>query len=332
MSGYRFDEMSECWVVIATGRRGVPMATREPQSAPAEAASNNANCPFCPGRESETEATLASFKNPDGTWRVRVVHNRYPIVTPAATVTTAAPGGRELAGIGVHELVVETPEHDTDWHRFSSGVASDVVRMYRDRTRALEAEPDIRAVNLYRNRGRRAGSSQPHPHAQLVATQVIPPFVERRQSAAARHAELTGTSLLDTVLARELASAVRIIEVTDEFVVLCPFAPHRAYETWIVPRTNAHSFGALRDDTLTAFGTAVQRSVARVHVATGDAAYNLLLRTPPVGTQPGPAAFWYLEIAPRTGGDAGLELGAGLDSVPIPPEETARALREANID
>jgi UDPglucose--hexose-1-phosphate uridylyltransferase len=39
---------------------------------------------------------------------------------------------------------------------------------------------------------------------------------------------------------------------------------------------------------------------------------------------------WHLEVLPRTTALAGIELGAGVYLNALPPEEAARALREAS--
>jgi UDPglucose--hexose-1-phosphate uridylyltransferase len=117
-------------------------------------------CPFCPGHESETEGTVDAVLDAHGAWRVRVVRNRFPMVSPEAVLAHPAPGGRELPGRGVAEVIVEAREHDAELPDYSREHAAAVLRMYRDRLRALEAAPGVRAVSVFKNHGRRAGSSQ----------------------------------------------------------------------------------------------------------------------------------------------------------------------------
>jgi UDPglucose--hexose-1-phosphate uridylyltransferase len=326
MSAYRFDELTGAWVVIAAARRNLPLDPAVRAAEPPPVSADPRACPFCPGHEAETEATVAEITGANDRWRVRVVRNRFPIVTPEAP-DEELPGGRCAPGLGVHEVIVESPAHDADLPRFDPDLATDVVRMYRDRLRALEATPGIAAVSVFRNHGRRAGSSQSHPHAQVVATAVVPSAVERRYALAQRFATRTGRSPLSALLERELALEARIVEADEAFVVLCPYAPHRAYETWIVPREPLPSFGALDDARLAPLARALVRATARVHAVTRGAAYNLVVRTPPVGAAVVQGAYWHLEILPRTGGDAGFELTTGMDVVPVPPEVAAAELR-----
>jgi UDPglucose--hexose-1-phosphate uridylyltransferase len=334
MPSWRYDELTETWVAVAAARRGLPVdpavaARADPASATRPGARP---CPFCPGAESETEPTVAALADAAG-WRVRVVRNRFPHAAPDATPERPARAidGREVPARGVHELVIEAREHALDWPDFAPAHGADVLGMYRDRYRALSRVPDVRHVSVFRNRGRRAGSSQSHPHAQLVATTVLPHGVAHRAAIARRHVAHAGVTPLAALVVRELDAAVRVVEITERFVVFCPFASHRAFETWIAPRApDANDFGAVDDAELAALAEVLTRSTARIRAATTGADYNLIVRTPPRGDDAARGdAGWHLEILPRTGGDAGFELSTGIDVVPIAPEDAAHELRQS---
>ncbi|MEI8257043.1 MAG: hypothetical protein WCJ30_15325, partial [Deltaproteobacteria bacterium] len=271
MSGYRFDEITGGWVVVAPARRGLPL---DPALASAAASAradgvSTRGCPFCPGHESETENTLAQWCDAAGDWLVRVVHNRYPSVREDAALTSRGRGGDERPATGQHEIVIESRAHDIDLADFDDPHAARVLAACRDRARALEALPGIAAVSLFRNRGRRSGSSQLHPHAQLVATSVLPAGFALRHARAAAFAHARGgASLLDALVAREREADARIVERTARFDVFCPFASHRAYETWIVPSTPRASFAACDDEEISALAPLLTRTLRRVRVAT----------------------------------------------------------------
>src|SRR6266511_1338330 len=119
VSGYRYDEITESWVVIAPARRNLPIATglEYPRVDPNHDARH---CPFCPGHESETEATVASIVGTDGAWQARVVRNRYPIVSPDATLQQDVAGGHTLPARGIHEVLIEAREHAFDLGDYSA--------------------------------------------------------------------------------------------------------------------------------------------------------------------------------------------------------------------
>ena len=126
---------------------------------------------------------------------------------------------------------------------------------------------------------------------------------------------------------RELTAGLRVVEVTARFVVFCPFAPHRSFETWIVPRFPSPGLDTLDDDDLEAFASLLGRTLRRVLRATAGADYNLVARGPALRRRREPWATWHMEILPRRGGDAGFELASEMHCVLTPPEESAERLR-----
>ncbi|MGF1465882.1 MAG: hypothetical protein ACFCGT_07085 [Sandaracinaceae bacterium] len=314
MSERRYDPFTGRYVIVAPHRRS-PRPLR-----PGGLPDPPGPCPFCPGNEAETEATVVAWP-PAGPWRIRVVRNRYPLVTPDARPT---PRGEATAGL--HEVVIEGPDHDADLPEMSDDDLAALGRVWRDRVRDLAREPGIRAVTLFRNRGRRAGSSQPHPHSQLAALTWVPADVERRWALARAHAERTGRSLWATTLEHELAAGERVVEEGERFVMLCPFAPSRPGEVRLVPRDPEPPFGELPDDAAEELGRAVGDALRRLADRLAVTDSNVILRQPPAGAR-GPGAGWHLEVLPRTGGDAGFELATGVWVVVVSPEEAAGALR-----
>lgn len=310
----REDPLTGTLVLVAPHRRGLgPPAPAAPglPEVPRE------NCPFCPGRESETEATLLQAP-PDGPWAVRVVDNRFPLAT------SESPGLQ-----GAHELVVETRAHDLDLPDFTSAHAHVLLGVIAARLDALAARPGVAAVIAFRNRGRRAGSSQPHSHSQLVALDRVPNGIALRDARAQAHHARTARALLDDALRDELGDGRRIVRDADGIVTLCPYASQRPHETWLVPRTRSTTLGGFSPAALEALAAALVDATWRLRAAGAGSDYNVLLHEPPVASRAQPWGGTYVEIAPRTTTQAGLELASGACVLTLAPEDAARALRDA---
>lgn len=296
-SELRLDPFTGAHVIIASARAGIGA------SRPGGLPGAGERCPFCPGNEADTERTIWSSGDP---WDVRVVLNRFPLVEESTT------GGR-------HELVIEARSHDQDLVDLSVDALVVVLRVYRDRVRALEALSGVAAVVLFRNRGRRAGSSQPHPHAQLVASPIVPPAARIRDAIAKAEPRL-----LARVLDEERRAGLRIVADADGWVTFCPFASARAHEVRIAPDFACERFASVDDAQLSALAVHFSRALRALRSRMGLTDYNVLLREPAVATR---GTFFTLEILPRTGGDAGFEIGSGVSVCVVSPEETAAALR-----
>jgi UDPglucose--hexose-1-phosphate uridylyltransferase len=309
-----------------------------------------ARCPFCPGHEADAEPTVARHPT-TGPWRVRVVGNRFPLVGATASVAddrakAAAEDGRIP---GAHELVIETPAHDDDLDAQGEAHVADVLGMVAARLRVLRARPDAAAVFVFRNRGRAAGSSQPHPHAQIVTLPEVPPDLARRSARARAHVEATGTRLSDALRDAERRAGLRLVTVLAGAVSFCPRVSRRPYETWIVPTDASASLAEAPAEVVRDVATALVDAVSRLRALGLADAYNVLLRdpavtpagdesrrrrTPAAGSRPGSTfpsetsdGGWWFEVVPRTTVGAGFELGSGVDVLTVAPETAAEALR-----
>ena len=300
-------------VLLATHRRGLGPP---PPTAPGLPDVPQEQCPFCPGHESETEETLLQAPV-EGPWSVRVVDNRYPLAT------SSSPGLR-----GAHELIVETRAHTLDLPDFSVEHTTQLLGVIAARLDALAARSGIAAVIAFRNRGRRSGSSQPHAHSQIVALDRVPNGIAIRDERARAHFERTDGALLDAVLRDELEDGARIVRDARGVVTLCPYASLHPHETWLVPRTRATHLGALGRDALSGLADALVDATRRLRTAGVASDYNVLVHEPPVASRGSAWGAMYLEIAPRTTTQAGLELASGATVLTLAPEVAARALRD----
>lgn len=306
MSELRIDAFTGIPVVIAPGRRGIG-ATR-PAGLPDVA---RERCPFCPGHEAETEATVLALGAP---WQVRVVANKYPLLREAPD----APSHSDARGAwGAHEVVIESRDHAGDLATYGAAQATLVLTAIRARMRVLEARAGVATISVFRNRGRRAGSSQPHPHSQIVALPYVPPATALR---AAR-----GPDVLARALERERADGARIVLDEEDVVTFCPFASHRAWEARLALAGPCARLSAIDDARLEVLARRLVDVVQRLSAALGALDYNVLVRDPPIGVD----SFFTIDVLPRTGGDAGFELQTGTPICVVAPEEAALALRGA---
>ncbi|MGE0792498.1 MAG: DUF4931 domain-containing protein [Sandaracinaceae bacterium] len=299
MSERRIDPFTGRSVLVAPSRRGIGGAR------PAGLPQPSGRCPFCPGHEADTEETLARW--PDaGAWKVRVVHNKFPLVSAQD-------------GLGAHEVVIETPTHDADLADLAVDHLEGWLRVLRDRATALARREGIEAVTIYRNRGLRAGSSQPHPHTQILAARWV------SATLADRWARLREEPIYEAELARELAGP-RLIAADDHLLACCPFASTRAYESRFMPRAPRGGFDCATDAELASLSRMLHRVLLALRDEVGVYDHNLIVRQPPVRAT-GPRLAWYVELLPRTGGDAGFELATEDRVLVVDPEDAANVLR-----
>lgn len=320
MSELRQDPITHDWVIIN------PERARRPGGASAAAAP----CPFCAGNEHLAPPAVDAIDDGDH-WSVRVVANKFPALSPSgeALAPDADPPlvGRRLPGYGCHEVIIETPSHEiptgvlaeAQWHR--------VLQMYLRRYRALSVVDGIRQVVLFRNHGRRAGTSLVHPHSQIVAIPLVAPETRWRLAEEIEYFDSIGGCGTCHMLAQELAAQARVVHVTDRFVTLAPYAARVPFHVQIIPQRHCAAFNEIQNADLEELAHHLNRLLGAFFRLLNDADYNLVVVTPPLDQVHRLANHWFIDITPRLTTPAGFELGSRIIINTEPPESAAAKLR-----
>ena len=266
-------------------------------------------CPFCPGREDLTPPEVdairedSSAPNTPG-WSVRVVPNKYPAVPPR-------PENGSLWG--VHEAIIETPDHDRGMADSSTEQVHQVLHIYQRRLNAAKARQGIAYASIFKNQGPEAGASLEHPHSQLLALPFVPLRIAEELEAHRRGD-----------FQERLASAEAIVE-TRELKAFCPEDARLPYEVWLAPKQVRPSFEDASEDEIRQAGETLRALLRVMNVILKDPPFHLLVYTAPF--QGGDNFTWRIELVPRTARIAGFELATGVFVNQTDPAKAAVAYR-----
>ncbi len=337
MSELRQDPFTDRWVVVAQNREERPQEFSQ-----VETRRDSIACPFCLGNETATPtAVYIDGDLPDAEpsdWQVRVVPNKYPAVDlPAGEVGTGEASplyaasvdflGQRRPGFGVHEVIIESPDHLVSFSELTDVQAERAFLAYRHRLLALQSTSQVEYALIFKNARADAGASIEHVHSQLIALPWIPPDVQYELTKAHEHRLMRGVPLMESVLDAEVADGQRIITSTDRFTVFCPAASRLPYETWVVPWQPAPRFELESPDVIAELARAVRNVIIRLEGVIDRAAYNFWLHTAPLRDDSG-RIHWRVEIAPRLAPLAGFEIGSGCFINSVAPEDAAVRLRQ----
>ncbi|MGH3036967.1 MAG: galactose-1-phosphate uridylyltransferase, partial [Gaiellaceae bacterium] len=312
----RHDPISGRWVVVAPSRARRPGA---PRPGADEERDDVAGCPFCEGRERSTPPESFAIgppgRAPDSPgWRVRVVPNKFPAFGPWPRDGDRAEGlFARRAAVGRQEVVVHSPRHVRTIADLGVRELALVAETWQARA-ATALDAGFPYVHALVNEGAGAGASLPHSHSQLVWLEDEPPLVAQERRAQ----EHERGCVVCRVLSEEREQRIRIVEERDGIVLLCPFAGRQPYEMLAAPLECEDD--AFASSSLGAALTLAAEGVRRLREAEGDVPLNLWLHA---------GGHWHLEIMPRFGVLAGVELGSGYFVNTLAPESAAGVLREA---
>jgi UDPglucose--hexose-1-phosphate uridylyltransferase len=337
MSQLRKDLISGRWVIIASERSKRPDDFRGRNDSGREGPEGF--CPFCAGNESKTPPEVYSLRR-EGTlpdhegWRVRVVPNKFPALERGARAERFQDGILEsMSGIGVHEVVIETPDHRTELSDLPLPHLREVLGTFRARIVSIEGERQYQYVQVFKNKGREAGASLSHPHSQIVATPIIPKRIKEELYGAERLFKKLEGCYFCRIIDQETKSRRRLIHLDSHFCALAPFASRFPFEMQVFPLRHSAHFSEAGPEELDSLAATLKAVLGRLKALLSDPPYNLLVhQAPNPGLSQGQwpdlsrKYHWHLEILPVLTRVAGFELGTGFYINPVPPEAACEFL------
>jgi UDPglucose--hexose-1-phosphate uridylyltransferase len=289
------DPLSDDWVVFAPGRRYRPEGRANAKRID----------PFSPAglREQKTLAIYGKGNN-----RVTVVENNYPIFHV----------DRELHGR--QEILVEG-SRPIPFASFSVLQIQASLDAMVERARAYRRDPSLKYMVVFKNEGKAAGASQPHPHSQIFGLPFVP---ERAKRLWARSRVLLRKHGMSAhALAMRSATKALMIFSDRSVIAFAHLAGRLPYEVRILTR-RAH-------DNLTQTSSAERHSLAKaLHalfplIRERGYAYNFFFHDA-FGEK---GELFEIRFAPRSNVWGGFELDAGISVNPVPPEIAAEEYRDA---
>ncbi len=224
MSERRQNLLTGDWVLVSPHRSKRPWQGQVEPKPPAELPAFDAGCYLCPGNE-----RAGGHRNPsyEGCF---VFDNDFAALLPEETAIEAAPFPTEAAR-GLCRVLCFSPNHGLTLSQLSTEEMDVVVAMWQEQTEDLFAKPWIKSVQIFENRGAMMGSSNPHPHGQVWATDFIPPELERECST-----QTAQPGLLAGYVTRELELQERLVLSNEHWVALVPYWAVWPFETLVAPR------------------------------------------------------------------------------------------------
>jgi len=341
MSELRHDPIQKRWVIIATERSQRPQEfkVQEPER-------GGKFCPFCSGNEQYTPPEIFSIresgnKNEPG-WNVRVVPNKFPALRIEGDLGRKGYGVYDLMnGIGAHEVIIESPHHSNTFPDFSVEHIVKILTAYQMRLKDLMNDIRFRYILVFKNHGAQAGASLPHPHTQIIATPITPRTVAIELASLKDHYLLKERCLICDILRDEMEKGERIVSLTQDFVVLAPFASRFPFELFIAPRNHSYDFLSCEGSLKESLAVTLKDTFSRLKKALSDPPYNFVFHIAPnVTGKPSRPGYWqtlqydfhwHIEVIPRLTKMAGFEWGTGFYINPTPPEDAAKFLRKVEV-
>jgi len=198
-----------------------------------------ADCVFCSKNFSVTSAK--AIVGDKKSWEIVVVPNKFPALSL-----------QNPKAYGEQDVVVETPFHDKQLEDLPLTQIVKLLEVYAVRTRALDKNPKIEYVLIFKNNGGRAGASVHHSHSQIFATDFLPPHLLDKSQKVQSYKLKTGRCVYCDVIKKEMAGPRQVYQ-DDHVVAFTPYASIYNYELWIMPRRHIDNITNMSPEEMKSF-------------------------------------------------------------------------------
>jgi len=319
MAELRWNPILKDWTMVNSSRQSRPAMPKD-------------WCPFCPG-SGRVPADYQVLRYP----------NDFPVLgadPPAPDDVASEPLFRVAPSYGRCEVLLYSPDHHGRVADLDDGHIHKLSALWREVFEDMRADPRIKYVFIFENKGEVVGVTMPHPHGQAYGYSWLPKTLERELSSALEYQGAKGSCLFCDLLAAEVKDARRIVFQGEHFTAYVPFFGNVTYGVHITANRHVPHLGAMSRTELDALGKAI-RAVNGLYDCLFDTSfpYMMCMHNAPVNTRDDAAveaAFhFHVEFIPPMRAAnlqqffASSETGAGAWCNPNCPEDKAAELRAA---
>lgn len=330
----RWHPLREEWVVYSAHRNARPW-----QGAglikPKTSVEYDPTCYLCPGNSRIHGSANPNYND------VFIFENDHPVVGMNAPEVNSSNDQLYKKGkaAGIAKVVCYDPRHNITLSQMKLEKVVKVFESFQDETKELTANPVIKSVLIFENKGEAVGVSNAHPHCQIYATDFPLKLVEQQIKIAADYQTKKNQNIFEAIIENERRDKIRVLAENDHAIAFIPFFARYAYEVMIFPKGNHQQLTSLSANELTDLASVFHQVVRRMDMNFNmDFPYVMSVMQAPVdgGNYKDFRMHLWLQPPYRQPGLikylAGPEIGAGNFMADTMPEDKAAELLSINLN
>lgn len=246
----RYNPLTGEWVLVSPQRARRPWQGQVERSSPEARPAYDPGCYLCPGNERANGERNPAYSS------THVFVNDFSALLPAdvapatepETVSPdlASPLLRAEAVSGICRVICFSPRHDLTLAHFSEAEIRQVIDVWANQTAELGER--YRWIQIFENKGEIMGCSNPHPHCQIWATDVLPNEARKEDLQQASYVQQHGSPLLVDYANLEARLRERVVVETEAWLAVVPFWAVWPFETLVLPRRHVSRLPDLTDE------------------------------------------------------------------------------------
>jgi UDPglucose--hexose-1-phosphate uridylyltransferase len=226
----RYNPLLDEYVLVSPHRTQRPWQGRTEAVPQAQRPRYDPTCYLCPGNTRNSGEVNPQYES------TFVFTNDYSALLPDAPSTIESPQNLlHVEGVqGTGRVICFSPRHDLTLAEMSPAEIRTVIDLWADQTTELGQR--YTWVQVFENRGEMMGSSNPHPHGQIWAENIIPNLPLSEDIHQKQYYETHGRPLLLDYALLELEQGERVIVQNETWLVVVPFWAVWPFETLVLPK------------------------------------------------------------------------------------------------
>jgi UDPglucose--hexose-1-phosphate uridylyltransferase len=226
----RYNPLSDRWVLISPHRNQRPWQGQQDPPAPPPSVRHDPDCYLCPGNQRASGVRNPAYRGP------YVFDNDFPALQPEAhaPVHDGDPLMRASSASGVSRVLCFSHDHGLSLPELAPADRQAVIDLWCEQTAELGRRWPW--VQVFENKGAMMGCSNPHPHGQIWATNVVPDEPAAEDRAQRDWFAREGKPLLLAYAEREAGLQERVVCQNEQWLAVVPWWAAWPFETLVLPR------------------------------------------------------------------------------------------------
>lgn len=225
------------WILVSPHRNKRPWQGKVESLPPDNRPPYDPKCYLCPGN---TRA--------DGSVNPQYTDSFVFTNDFSALLTDTPQGSYNIGGLleaksekGICKVLSFSPDHSLTLPLLTVEGIEAVIDLWCAEFQNLSAQPFIKYIQIFENKGEIMGCSNPHPHGQIWSQGSLPLEIVKETNQQKKYFDENGRSLLSDYLQVEMQQQERIVLDNEHFTALVPFWAIWPYETMIISKRHVRN-------------------------------------------------------------------------------------------
>jgi UDPglucose--hexose-1-phosphate uridylyltransferase len=252
----RYNPLTGEWVLVSPHRTQRPWQGQVEKPPLEERPAYDPQCYLCPGNERAGGARNPAYGS------TFVFTNDFSALLPDTPLARSEHALlRYESQQGTCRVVCFSPRHDLTLPEMELPDIRQVVDVWA--AQVVELGQRFRWVQIFENKGEVMGCSNPHPHGQIWALDVLPNEPNKEESQQRTYLADHGRPLLLDYVVLELEARERIVVENEHWLAVVPYWAVWPFETLLLPRRHVLRLPELASEERDALAEVLKRLLTR---------------------------------------------------------------------